>query len=35
MKVVTTKGLNPMVDPFMPKVMIVRTEETGKLKHYL
>lgn len=32
MKVATTKGLNPMVDPFMPKVMIVRTEVTGKFK---
>ena len=29
MKAITTQGLNPMVNPFMPKEMVVRTEKTG------
>ena len=29
MKTATTNGLNPMINPFMPVSMVVRTETTG------
>ena len=30
MKVTVTDGINPTVNPFMTKRMVVRTEKTGK-----
>lgn len=29
MKTAITNGLNPMINPFMPVSMVVRTEKTG------
>lgn len=31
MRVITTTGINPMVNPFIPKEMVIRTEKNWRL----